>query len=495
MSEGERERQRAEREEREAEERAQRAAQAARAQLDDPEFMFRPQIFGSVQELNEICVYVKSIDGVIDRTDEDEMCILSKDGFCTTFASSRVMVNDRPTALPKIWLADRDRQTVDRVTFSPADPYPYYRRGNARYYNRCKPSPFESKPYLENCEELAKPIFDHLMFLCNNDARHYKVLTQFLAFAVQRPGIRINWMVLFVTPQDGVGRGFVFKLLKKVFPKQVVCKGTMSDVFEAQFNNWLASARFLCFEEVTERDSKRTRSKINSLITDDDIKINDKNVKDFNIPNVSVKIGASNDLAALPLTPTDRRVYVIKNPSHFHHDGAAYYDALYSLLEREDVVASFYQVLKQVDLTGFDGAGRAPESDATKAMSAEATPAYLEHAREINEKWPTRVMRARTFKMYMEAGGLYSKASSDEEKFTAWKLKNSAAAINAQHMRLSIRFKNVSGAIEWDDVIVLNGGDDWIIEKDRTKLRNEALRGEELWRQHLAKESAEDEQF
>lgn len=492
MTEGERERLRAEQEEREAEERAQTVASNAAAEEESEEWAYRPPIFGSIEEMNERFVYAKDMDAVVDRNDEDNLCILTKDGFATAFASSRVMINERPSPLPKIWLTDRGRQTVDKITFSPGDAFPFYRRGGSRFYNRCKPSPFANFPLREDIEEKAKPILDHLMFLCCNDERHYKTLLQFLAFAIQRPGVRINWMILFVTPQDGVGRGFVFKLLNKLFPRQVVCKGTLSDVFEDQFNNYLASARFLCFEEVTERDSKRTRSKINSMITDEDVQINDKNVKKFSIPNVSVKMGAANDLAALPLTPTDRRVYVIRNPSHFHKDGSAYYTKLYGLLYDDDVITSFYQTLLQTDLSGFEGEGRAPESDATKAMSAEATAAYLDHAREISELWPTRVMRARTFKAYMESGGLYSK-SNDEEKFSSWKIKNSAAAINAQHMRLSIRFKSITGSQEWDDVLILNGGEELATEKDLGKLRKEAMLGEELWREHLAKESEDGE--
>lgn len=498
MTEGERERLRAEREEREAELHAQRAAAAAQQERESDEWAYRPPLFGAISELNERFVYAKDIDAVVDRISEDEyLCILTKDGFCTAFASSRVMVNDRPTSLPKIWLTDRERQTVDRITFSPADPSPFYRRGDARYYNRCRPSPFANKPYIEDCESIAKPIFDHLKFLCCGDERHYKILTQFLAFSIQHPGVRINWMILFVTPKDGVGRGFVFRLLEKLFPHQVVAKGTLSDVFDAQFTEFMSSARFLVFEEVTERDSSRIKSKINSLITDPEITINDKNVKKFKLPNVSVKMGAANDLAALPLSPTDRRVHVIKNPSHFHKDGPDYYGPLYRLLKDEKVMTAFYQAMQQVDLTGFDHEGRAPESEATKAMAAEATPVYLEYAREISEKWPTRIIRARTFSTYMASGGLYSRTdgSHEDEKIPAWRLRRSVNEINAQYAKIRIRFKDVSGSHTFDDVVVLSGGEGFLEKRIYDDLRSEALKGEELWRQHLAKESSEDEKF
>lgn len=498
QTEGERERLRAEREEREAEERAQRAAAAAQEERESEDWAYRPPIFGSIQEMNERFVYAKDVDAVVDRIAESEyLCILTKDGFTTAFASSRVMVNDRPSSLPKIWLSDRERQTVDRITFSPADPHPFYRRGDSRYYNRCLPSPFANKPYIEECEELSKPIFEHFKFLCCGDEKHYKTLTQFLAFAIQHPGVRINWMILFVTPQDGVGRGFVFRLLERLFPHQVVSKGTLSDVFDAQFTEFMASARFLCFEEVVERDSSKTKSKINSLITDPEVTINDKNVKKFKLPNVSVKMGASNDLAALPLSPTDRRVYVIKNPSHFHKEGREYYSSLYNLLKDDRVMAAFYQALQQVDLSGFDNEGRAPESEATKAMAAESTPTYLEYAREIHEKWPTRVIRARTFATYMQAGGLYSRndGETEKDKISSWRLRRSVNEINAQYARIRIRFTEISGSKTFDDVIVLNGGEDLLEKRVYDDLRGEALRGEELWREHLTKESAEDEKF
>lgn len=497
LSEGERERIRAEREERRAEEAAQRAAAAAQTLRESEDWAYRPPIFGSMAEMNERFVYAKDIDAVVDRLTEDEyLCILTKDGFCTAFGSSRVIINDRQAVLPKLWLTDRERQTVDRITFSPADPFPFYRRGDARYYNRCRPSPFANRPYMEDCEQRSQPIIDHFKFICCEDERHFKILKQFIAFSIQHPGVRINWMMLFVTPKDGVGRGFIFRLLETLFPHQVVAKGTLSDVFDAQFTEFMSSARYLCFEEVVERDSSRTKSKINALITDTEITINDKNVKKFKLPNVSVKMGASNDLAALPLSPTDRRVYVIKNPSSFHKDGRDYYTKLYDLLKDEEMMTAFYQAMLQVDISDFDHAGRAPESEATKAMAAQATPVYLEYAREIHDKWPTRVIRAKVFSAYMSSGGLYGKSdgNSDEDKVSAWRLRRSVNEINAQYAKLRIRFKDVSGSHIFDDVIILNSGEHMLEKRIYDDLRNEALKGEELWRLHLAKES-EDEQF
>src|SRR5690606_35740683 len=127
-------------------------------------------IFGSIAEMNERFVYAKDVDAVVDRISEAEyLCLLTKDGFSTAFSASRVMINDRPAPLPKIWLGDRERQTVDRITFSPADPHPFYRKGEARYYNRCRPSPFAGRAYIEDCEAISKPIFEHLKFLCCSD--------------------------------------------------------------------------------------------------------------------------------------------------------------------------------------------------------------------------------------------------------------------------------------------------------------------------------------
>lgn len=74
----------------------------------------------------------------------------------------------------------------------------------------------------------------------------------------------------------------------------------------------------------------------------------------------------SNHVDALPLAETDRRFYVIENPSAPRDP--VYYQRIYSLLKDPGFIESVRQYLRTFDLAGFDVGARPPMTDAKRVL-------------------------------------------------------------------------------------------------------------------------------
>ncbi|MBV6419626.1 MAG: DNA primase [Ignavibacteriaceae bacterium] len=113
--------------------------------------------------------------------------------------------------------------------------------------------------------------------------------------------------------EQGAGKGiFLDKVLKEIFGRRQSVKVEDSDL-QSDFNPWLKNTIIVAFNEVAHDNSTRNniKSRIKAIITDPDVMINEKNIRNYFITNYVNCLFFSNEKVPLFIEDKDRRLNVV----------------------------------------------------------------------------------------------------------------------------------------------------------------------------------------
>lgn len=159
-----------------------------------------------------------------------------------------------------------------------------------------RPVPGDAGPWLEFMEHLIPHPVDreHVFRWC--------------ATFIACPAVRIRYGILLMQKMQGVGKSTLMeKVLAPLAGWQNVRVPSETGLIESQFNYWQVYTRLVLVHEIYAGQSKKAYNKIKSAMTDDDIDVNEKNVKQYRIVNYSHIVASSNSRAALHMAEEDRR--------------------------------------------------------------------------------------------------------------------------------------------------------------------------------------------
>lgn len=149
------------------------------------------------------------------------------------------------------------------------------------------------------------PFLEYIAHLFPIEAERWEVL-RWLATLIARRDIRMHYSLLMVSKTQGVGKSTLGVILQRLLGETNVSFPGQS-AFENQFNPW-ASGKLLAFvNEIYTNGRATVYDKIKSYVTDDQIEINEKNLKQYSIQNWMVFVACSNSRKALFLPDEDRR--------------------------------------------------------------------------------------------------------------------------------------------------------------------------------------------
>jgi hypothetical protein len=135
-------------------------------------------------------------------------------------------------------------------------------------------------------------------------------LLRLIATMVARPSQRIIFSVLLISIAEGVGKN----TLTDAILKPLVGEHNTSVVGESgitgSFNGWAANKRLVIVPEIYEGHSFTTANKLKSIVTDDEIMVNEKNQPSYNLDNHITFFACSNSMEALKIAEVDRRWFV-----------------------------------------------------------------------------------------------------------------------------------------------------------------------------------------
>jgi hypothetical protein len=151
-----------------------------------------------------------------------------------------------------------------------------------------------------------EPWLDLLRNLFPVDAERQQV-TKWLATLIAMPQVRMRYGLLLISETQGVGKNTLATALEPLVGKWNVSYPSEDAVVNSQFNDWQARKRLIFVGEIYSGSSRVAYDRLKSVIADDVARINEKNVKPYQLANWATVIACSNSMAALHLDGTDRR--------------------------------------------------------------------------------------------------------------------------------------------------------------------------------------------
>lgn len=289
----------------------------------------------------------------------------------------------------ELWRSDRNRTSVDVVTWQPEDPEicrALETTGSGqRAYNLWRPPRLLAAP--ANWRDWVKPFLDHIAYLVPVEAERTR-FSQWLAHILQKPGELPHTCYLMIATQTGIGRGTLASVLVRALRGYVAANADVGVLLNKSFNGRLSQKLLATVDEIREGGSQRWQQQENfkSAVVEEERYINPKFGRQYVEKNCCRWLLFSNHLDALPFDNNDRRVIVIENPCT--PAAPAWFEYLHGILNNPAFIASVQHYLTTLDISTFKPGERAPMNAAKRSVLASMESAADAAARQFAATWP-----------------------------------------------------------------------------------------------------------
>ena len=148
---------------------------------------------------------------------------------------------------------------------------------------------------------------EFLDYMFVNDAERKQVL-RWLATIIARPDIRIGYGLLLVSEKQGIGKTTLgAHILAPLVGLQNVGFPGENDIANSAFNDWMANKRLVVVNEIYSGQSWKAYHSLKPVITDRDVTVNQKYMRQYTIENWCHVLASSNSMRALKMENDDRR--------------------------------------------------------------------------------------------------------------------------------------------------------------------------------------------
>ena len=258
------------------------------------------------------------------------------------------------------WLKWPFRNEVEKMTYAPGDVQVCDVDGR-RCYNTwsgwgCAPKKGSITPF--------KKLVDHLLDGAEPSFKQW--FLQWCAYPIQHPGTKLYTSVVIHGVKQGTGKSLVGITLGRIYGTNFT--EIRQDDLEGNFNTWAENKQFVLGDEITGSNKRQEADMLKKMITQTIIRINNKNLPIYEVPDCINYLFTSNHPDAFFLEDADRRfaiheVSVPPLPLAFYEE----YDAWLKGLGP----AALFDYLLSVDLTGFNPTAPAPATLAKDRMIAD----------------------------------------------------------------------------------------------------------------------------
>src|SRR5262249_47276095 len=152
-----------------------------------------------------------------------------------------------------------------------------------------------------------KMFLDFMKYLvpAESDRNH---LLKWIATLIARPEIHMTYSLLLFSITQGVGKTTLAeKILMPLVGRHNCSFPSAQKIAEERFNDWIALKRLAIIAEIYEGHTAATYKKLQGIVTDENVDVNQKYEKPYTIKNFIHIFATSNSSRALKLDDYDRR--------------------------------------------------------------------------------------------------------------------------------------------------------------------------------------------
>lgn len=280
-------------------------------------------------------------------------------------------------------LKDVGAKQVDKLGFHPGRGAIFKGDGGFTFANN----------YINRLPDPLEPTADELkkiewLFNRIDDGDYRQWLKQFLAHAVQRPGVKIKSIPLIWSETQRNGKSTLIKTIPSLLVGSAYSTDVSTALLNSDFNDYLLDAWHVNLSEFragTRTDRTANVAKLRAWITDDVIPMHPKGSRGYSLPNHFFMTASSNEDDAVPVDAFDERwgIHVFTVPKFTQAERQWIYHE-FLLLPRAAAVLRYYFL--NYTLSGFDASGSAPKTSAKTQMVEASMPRDQELLQQLYEE-------------------------------------------------------------------------------------------------------------
>jgi hypothetical protein len=351
---------------------------------------------------------------------------------------------------------DRTR-SVEQMTWAPGEPEiikgRYIREGGWIMHSGARCLNLYRPPSLELGDaRRVQPWLDHICKVYPEDSDQ---IIMWVAHRVQKPQEKINH-ALVIGGRQGIGKDTIFEPVKQAVGPWNFAEVGPHNVL-GRFNPWVKSVIIRVSEARDLGDTDRyafyERIKTLTAAPPDTLRVDEKNLREYSIPNLTGVIMTTNQVDGVFLPAEDRRHYVAWSDLTKEDFPFGYWNDLYAWLAGEGA-ANVATYLSRVDLSGFDpkspprrteawqrivDSGRAPEdADLADIIEILGEPNALTLAQLSDiatsdfRRWLDDRRNRRVIPHRLQTAG-YVPVRNDVAKDGMWKIRGRRQVVYARH--------------------------------------------------------------
>ena len=313
--------------------------------------------------LNEEIVLVRNPGIVIEVASGHQM--RPADAVNVQFANRRYWMPDAKgklveKSLPERWIRWEHRHEAPRIVYAPGQPQRIKGTGEWNVWTGwgCEPEPGDITPWAT--------LLDYI-FRGEPELRAW--FERWCAYPIKFPGTKLYTAAVLWSAATGTGKTLVAYTLKRIYGDNF--SEAKSCDLQAGFNSWQRHRQFVYGDEINAADSHKNQDHLKGLITQEEIRIEEKFVPSYTIKDCINYLLASNHPDCVKVDPFDRR-YMVQEIVGGPLEPEFYLDVYDPWLKGSGPSHLFHHLL-HLPMGDFNPRGRAPMSRAKAEMTQAST--------------------------------------------------------------------------------------------------------------------------
>ena len=204
-----------------------------------------------------------------------------------------------------------------------------------------------------NAEVLSKYLTHIKEVICVDDEVLYEYILNWIAYILQHPGLK-NGTALVLTGKEGAGKNAFTDVISELLKPYSNRNVSNVDHIVGKFNATLENMKLIVCNELSSAESNKylNSDALKTVITENKIDINQKNMPVRTAENLCNLIFLSNNFDPIRISQMDRR-YVITEVSAKHVGDIAYFDALFDSFQQPSFYDELYTFFMKRDISGY----------------------------------------------------------------------------------------------------------------------------------------------
>tara|TARA_R110000803_G_scaffold5966_2_gene19595 strand:- start:1310 stop:3673 length:2364 start_codon:yes stop_codon:yes gene_type:complete len=217
--------------------------------------------------------------------------------------------------------------------------------------------------------KLIKPYMDLVQELCGGDDTHSMYLHKWVAQMFQDP-LHKPPVAIIIKGKQGTGKNMFLDAIGNMLNKTHYITSSNPDDFYGSHAEGYYRKLLVNLNEAEGKKTFDYEGNMKSMITEDTMTINPKNVRPSNVLNCARTCITTNKPTPVPIDvrSKDRRYVVFETTDKYLNKSSTFWANLYKHLRKPEVMSALYQMFMWMDLKDFNWIKKRPLTQAYKEM-------------------------------------------------------------------------------------------------------------------------------